>query len=237
MSNMSPERGTQDTLDPQLDEFLKELTQECQNCVREGDLTVTSAQELLDKNRTVVYQNQNEILSLLPEMGIDAAVTEVSQRHDARTLERAISQLATSNMSPERGTQDTLDPQLDEFLKELTQECQNCVREGDLTVTSAQELLDKNRTVVYQNQNEILSLLPEMGIDAAVTEVSQRHDARTLERAISQLAQQPPVATQPANTDVSRYSPTGHNGPKPHYQAPPRRSEPGGTRGGAFRRR
>ncbi|WP_329473134.1 hypothetical protein OIE75_33020 [Streptomyces sp. NBC_01723] len=76
-----------DGTDPRIQEFLDSFTEETRTLIEEGELGRGEAEGLLTRVQTVARERHDEIVALIPQMGIDNAMFEAEQRYDSDNLQ------------------------------------------------------------------------------------------------------------------------------------------------------
>ncbi|MGW4985537.1 hypothetical protein [Streptomyces mirabilis] len=84
-----------DGTDTRIQEFLDSFAEETRTMVEDGELGREEAADLLTRYQTVAREKHDEIVALIPQMGIDDAISAAEQRYDADNVDPRLQTLLT----------------------------------------------------------------------------------------------------------------------------------------------
>ncbi|MFE9610330.1 hypothetical protein [Streptomyces sp. NPDC006012] len=79
--------ATDSPLDPRIQEFLDSFNEQVRSLTEAGDLDRRGAENLTTRYQTVARERHNEIVELIPQMGVSDAIFEAGKRYDADNVD------------------------------------------------------------------------------------------------------------------------------------------------------
>ncbi|MFF7987769.1 hypothetical protein ACFZDK_53575 [Streptomyces sp. NPDC007901] len=211
-----------DGVDPRIQEFLDSFAEQTRTMVEDGELGPGDAAELLNRYQTVARERHDEIVALIPQMGIDDAIDEAEQRYAADNVDPRLQTLLT---------------QFPGMRDEIISGKEEIIRHVDRGLTVQDALYEReivrvghDRTPGFREDVEAAfsAGLYKTRIEAAI-DLNYARDAAWLgspgNSTLTAPPEQPP-AYQPDNANTARYAAgPGQDGQQSGNQPPPRRSE------------